>query len=52
MSIKNYYVYGDEKKLRTLKEEYKLLGRDCKIEDGKLTVFAYAKKVEPKTENR
>lgn len=45
MSARNYYVRNkDEEILKTLKEEYEGMGRDCKIEGDTLTVFALKQK--------
>lgn len=40
--IKNYVIYdfADQEKLVRLAEEYAMLGRDVRVEHGKLTVFA------------
>jgi hypothetical protein len=47
-AVKNHVVYGDEEKLRRLREEYVFLGRPCEIqttdEGLRLVVFARPQK--------
>jgi hypothetical protein len=40
MRARNHIIYGDEEKLRRLKEEYEYIGRVCKLEKDRLIVFA------------
>jgi len=42
MKSRNYTVYGDEKRLRNLAEEYEYIGRSVKLElqEGRLVVLA------------
>jgi len=48
MSARNYYIRNeDEQVLKTLKEEYESMGRDCKIDGGCLTVYALKQKPTP-----
>lgn len=43
MKIKNYYIYKDQDTLKALQEEYAILGRNTKLENGRLIVFALQK---------
>ena len=48
---KNHVIYDDDfDKLKRLAEEYRSIGRDVEIEQGKLIVLAYPRK-KPKKEN-
>ena len=42
MKVRNHviYDYNDQDKLVRLAEEYAMIGRDIKLEQGRLTVFA------------
>lgn len=44
MKAKNLHIFGDSDKLSRLAEEYALLGRKTKKEEGKLTVFCLPRK--------
>lgn len=56
MAAKNYYVYSeDAERLKTLKEEYESMGRDCKIDGNRLVVLSRPKpkeKVDKKPRER
>lgn len=54
MSARNYYVRNEDPEvLKTLKEEYEGMGRDCKIDGNTLTVYALKQKpVKPKKQER
>jgi len=42
---KNHVIYGDNKEeLERLRDEYAMLGRDTKLEEGRLIVFALPQK--------
>ena len=38
------YDYNDQERLARMAEEYVMIGRDIKLEAGKLTVFALPRK--------
>jgi len=48
MAARNYYIRDENPEvLKTLKEEYESMGRDCKIDNGCLTVYALKQKPTP-----
>lgn len=40
MKVSNLYIYGTSEYLRRLEEEYVFMGRQVRLEDGRLIVFA------------
>jgi hypothetical protein len=44
MKARNLHIFGDSNKLSRLAEEYALLGRKTRTEEGKLTVFCLPRK--------
>lgn len=40
MKIKNYHIYGDDKFLKRLEEEYLFMGRSVRREEDRLIVMA------------
>lgn len=48
MAARNYYIRDENPEvLKTLKEEYESMGRDCKIDGTTLTVYALKQKPTP-----
>jgi hypothetical protein len=44
MKVCNLYIYGDSEYLQRLEEEYTFMGRQVRVEDGRLIVFALPRK--------
>ncbi|AXH68824.1 hypothetical protein SEA_COMRADE_131 [Streptomyces phage Comrade] len=44
MKVSNLYIYGSSEFLSRLEEEYVFMGRQVRLEDGRLIVFALPKK--------
>ena len=40
MKVSNLYIYGDREYLSRLEEDYVFMGRQVRLEDDKLIVFA------------
>ncbi len=40
MKVSNLYIYGKDDYLRRLEEDYVFMGRQVRVEDGRLIVFA------------
>ncbi len=46
MKARNLVIYSDDQEdLKRLADDYRFIGRDVMIEDGKLTVFAIHRKL-------
>lgn len=53
MKSKNQYIYSDnEEVLKSLEEDYVLLGRGVKREPGRLTVYALPRRNKKKSKKR
>jgi len=44
MKVSNLYIYGSSEFLRRLEEEYVFMGRQVRLEDDRLIVFALPRK--------
>lgn len=44
MKVSNLYIYGTDEYLRRLEEDYVFMGRQVRVEDGRLIVFALPRK--------
>jgi hypothetical protein len=56
MKVSNLYIYGNSEYLRRLEEDYVFMGRQVRMEDDRLIVFALPKRRKspkiPKTKSR
>ncbi len=52
MKVSNLYIYGDKDYLKKLEEDYVFMGRQVKIEDGRLIVFALQRRKKPVKQER
>ena len=43
MKVSNLYIYGNSEYLRRLEEDYVFMGRQVRLEDDRLIVFALPK---------
>lgn len=48
MKVSNLYIYGDREYLSRLEEDYVFMGRQVRLEDDKLIVFALPRRRKPK----
>ncbi|QWT30008.1 hypothetical protein SEA_TUNATARTARE_134 [Streptomyces phage TunaTartare] len=44
MKVTNLYIYGNSEYLRRLEEDYVFMGRQVRLEDDRLIVFALPKR--------
>jgi len=44
MKVNNLYIYGNSEYLRRLEEDYVFMGRQVRMEDDRLIVFALPKR--------
>ncbi|XAO35310.1 hypothetical protein SEA_FRANCOB_134 [Streptomyces phage Francob] len=44
MKVTNLYIYGNSEYLRRLEEDYVFMGRQVRLEDDRLIVFALPRK--------
>jgi len=44
MKVTNLYIYGNSEYLRRLEEDYVFMGRQVRLEEGRLIVFALPRK--------
>jgi hypothetical protein len=44
MKVCNLYIYGTDEYLRSLEEDYVFMGRQVRLEEGRLIVFALPRK--------
>lgn len=44
MKVNNLYIYGNSEYLRRLEEDYVFMGRQVRLEDDRLVVFALPKR--------
>lgn len=52
MKVSNLYIYGSSEYLRRLEEDYVFMGRQVRLEDDRLIVFAAPKKRKKIKESR
>ncbi|QNN99214.1 hypothetical protein SEA_FAUST_130 [Streptomyces phage Faust] len=53
MKVSNLYIYGNSEYLRRLEEDYVFMGRQVRLEDGRLIVFALPRRrSKPKTQKK
>lgn len=52
MRIKNHVIHADTDALERLADEYRYLGRDCKIYGDKLVVFALPRSAKRKRKDQ
>lgn len=51
MKVSNLYIYGDREYLSRLEEDYVFMGRQVRLEDDKLIVFALPRRRKAKAPN-
>jgi hypothetical protein len=52
MKVSNLYIYGSLEELRRLEEDYVFMGRQVRIEDDRLVVFALPRKKKAKAQKK
>lgn len=52
MKVSNLYIYGSNEYLRRLEEDYVFMGRQVRVEDGRLIVFALPRRTKKVSKER
>lgn len=52
MKVTNLYIYGNSEYLRRLEEDYVFMGRQVRLEEGRLIVFALPRRKKQKTQKK